>query len=70
MPVGDDVTPPVPVPVHESGVAIVSEAVLDGHLAIRVAISNHRTRDEDLDLFLTTLTRLGEQVVADLVSAS
>ena len=55
---------------HESGVAIVSEAVLDGHLAIRVAISNHRTRDEDLDLFLTTLTRLGEEVVVDVVTSS
>ena len=66
----DEVNHELVLRVHESGVAIVSEAVLDGHLAIRVAISNHRTRDEDLDLFLTTLTRLGEQVVADLVSAS
>ena len=52
--------------VHESGVAIVSETVLDGALAVRVAISNHRTRDADLELFLDTLLDLGHQVVSDL----
>ena len=52
--------------VHESGVAIVSDTVLDGALAIRVAISNHRTRDDDLDLFLETLLRLGAEVASDL----
>ena len=52
--------------VHESGVAIVSDTVLGGALAVRVAISNHRTRDADLQLFLDTLLELGAQVVADL----
>jgi aromatic-L-amino-acid/L-tryptophan decarboxylase len=52
--------------VHESGVAIVSDTVLDGSLAVRVAISNHRTRGDDLELFLDTLLDLGARVVADL----
>ena len=52
--------------VHESGVAIVTDTVLGGALAIRVAISNHRTRDSDVELFLDTLVGLGSQVVADL----
>jgi aromatic-L-amino-acid decarboxylase len=52
--------------IQESGVAIVSETVLDGRLAMRVAISNHRTRDEDLELFLSTLVQLGEAVATDL----
>ena len=55
--------------VHESGVAIVSETVLDDRVAMRVAISNHRTRDEDLDLFLSTLVTLGEAASADLHEA-
>ena len=33
---------------------------------MRVAIGNHRTRDEDLDLFLDTLLELGAATAADL----
>jgi hypothetical protein len=44
--------------------------VLDGALAVRVAISNHRTRDSDLDLFLDTLLELGAAVVDDLGSGA
>jgi hypothetical protein len=47
-------------------VAIVSDTVLHGALAVRVAISNHRTTDDDLDLFLDTLLELGARVVEDL----
>jgi hypothetical protein len=39
-------------------------------LAVRVAISNHRTRDDDLTLFLDTLLDLGAQVVASLDDAT
>ena len=52
--------------VHESGVAVVSDTVLRGSLAIRVAISNHRTRDEDIDLFVDTLLEIGAAAAADL----
>ena len=34
---------------QESGLAAPSTTVLDGRLAIRAAIVNHRTRREDLD---------------------
>ncbi len=34
---------------HESGLTAPSTTVLDGHLVIRAAIVNHRTRREDLD---------------------
>ena len=54
--------------IHESGVAIVSETMLGDTLAIRVAISNHRTREEDLELFLATLLELGAASVADLLT--
>jgi glutamate/tyrosine decarboxylase-like PLP-dependent enzyme len=65
----DEVNAEVVLRLHESGVAIVSDTVLDGSLAVRVAISNHRTRDADLDLFLETLLELGAGVVHDLVIA-
>ena len=50
--------------VQESGVAVVSESALRGHLVVRVAIGNHRTRSEDLDLLVTTVERLGPKAVA------
>ncbi len=50
--------------VQESGVAVVSESSLRGHLVVRVAIGNHRTRSEDLDLLVTTIERLGPAAVA------
>lgn len=62
----DEVNSELVLRVHESGVAIVSDTVLDGTLAIRVAISNHRTTDDDLSLFLDTVLDLGPRVVADL----
>ena len=62
----DEINQELVLRVHESGVAIVSDTVLDGALAIRVAISNHRTRDEDLDLFLDAVLRFGAEVASDL----
>ena len=50
--------------VHESGIAVVSESVVRDRLVIRVAISNHRTRTEDLDLLVETLLRLGPEAEA------
>ena len=55
--------------IHESGVAIVSDTVIHDSLAVRVAISNHRTRDSDLDLFVDTLLEIGARVVDDLPPA-
>lgn len=62
----DEVNAELVLRIHESGVAIVSDTVLDGRLAVRVAIGNHRTRDSDLALFVQTLLRLGAEVAAEL----
>ena len=62
----DEVNHELVLRVQESGVAVVTDTVLDGRVAIRVAIGNHRTRDEDLELFLDTLVELGAATVADL----
>ncbi len=44
--------------VQESGLAAPSTTVLDGKLALRAAIVNHRTRREDLDRFLDAVLAL------------
>ena len=43
---------------HESGLAAPSTTVLDGRLAIRAAIVNHRTRAEDLDALVEAVLHL------------
>ena len=65
----DEVNHEIVLRVQESGVAIVSETVLDGTVAIRAAIGNHRTRAEDIELFVDTVLRIGAATVADLASA-
>lgn len=47
---------------QESGVAAPSHTVLSGRYAIRVAITNHRSRREDFDLLVRQLLWLGEQM--------
>lgn len=52
--------------VQESGIAVVTDTVLRGVVAVRVAIANHRTRDDDLDVFLEAFVGHGRDVVAAL----
>jgi aromatic-L-amino-acid/L-tryptophan decarboxylase len=44
---------------HEGGVAAPSYTVIDGKYALRVCITNHRSRREDFDLFIGEVLRLG-----------
>lgn len=44
---------------HESGIAVPSSTVIDGKYALRVAITNHRSRREDFDILLRAVVRLG-----------
>jgi glutamate/tyrosine decarboxylase-like PLP-dependent enzyme len=53
---------------QESGVAVPSSTVLDGRFAIRVAISNHRSRREDFELLVKTVEQIGRDVVAAIGS--
>jgi len=46
---------------QESGIAVPSQTLLDGRFAIRVAVTNHRSRREDFDLLV--------QSVVDISSA-
>jgi glutamate/tyrosine decarboxylase-like PLP-dependent enzyme len=48
---------------QESGVAVPSSTVLDGKFAIRVAITNHRSRREDFDVLVSAVKEIAAKVV-------
>lgn len=48
--------------VQERGIAVPSSTVLDGRFALRVAITNHRSRREDFDVFVDAVLEIGEEL--------
>lgn len=54
---------------HESGVAVPSPTALKGRFALRVAISNHRSRREDFDVLVDAVLRLGRELAGESVQA-
>ncbi len=48
---------------QEDGIAAPSHTRLNGRFTIRACITNHRTRDEDLDLLVQETVRLGSELV-------
>ncbi|HEY7612419.1 MAG TPA: pyridoxal-dependent decarboxylase [Gemmatimonadales bacterium] len=51
--------------VQERGIAVPSSTVLAGRFALRVAITNHRSRREDFDLFVDAVLAIGAELTAD-----
>jgi aromatic-L-amino-acid/L-tryptophan decarboxylase len=51
---------------HEQGIAAPSYTTLNGRYCLRIAIANHRSRQEDFDLLATEVVRLGREMVAQL----
>jgi glutamate/tyrosine decarboxylase-like PLP-dependent enzyme len=49
---------------QESGIAIPSSTILRGRFALRVALTNHRTTDADIQLLAETVVRLGDEIAA------
>ncbi len=49
---------------HEQGVAAPSYTTLQGRYCLRIAIANHRSRQEDFDLLAREVLRIGHEVVA------
>ncbi len=49
--------------VHESGIAVPSYTTIDGKYALRVAVTNHRSRREDFDVFVSEVRRLGKDLM-------
>ena len=48
---------------HEQGIAAPSYTTLNGRYCLRVAIANHRSRQEDFDLLAREVVRLGHELV-------
>ncbi len=49
---------------HEQGIAAPSYTTLHGQYCLRIAIANHRSRQEDFDLLAREVVRLGHELVA------
>ena len=48
---------------QEKGIAVVSDTTVHGEHCLRVAINNHRTRRDDLELLIRETIRLGGEIV-------
>jgi glutamate/tyrosine decarboxylase-like PLP-dependent enzyme len=48
--------------VQERGIAVPSSTVLDGRFAIRVAITNHRSRQSDFDMLVAAVLEIGRAI--------
>jgi aromatic-L-amino-acid/L-tryptophan decarboxylase len=53
---------------QESGVAVPSSTMLGGKFAIRVAITNHRSRREDFDALVAAVVQTGKEITVSQVS--
>ena len=49
--------------IQETGLAVPSQTILDGKFAIRVCITNHRTRYEDLDMLIDGVVKQAENIL-------
>jgi aromatic-L-amino-acid decarboxylase len=50
---------------HESGIAAPSYTTLDGEYCLRAALSNHRTRSEDLGIMVDAVVRIGREMESE-----
>src|SRR5215211_3170420 len=50
---------------HERGIAAPSYTTLNGRYCLRIAIANHRSRQEDFDVLARETIRIGRQLVAE-----
>lgn len=53
---------------QEEGIAAISDTTVQGRHCLRVAINNHRTRREDLDLLVAETVRIGKDIDAAAAS--
>jgi aromatic-L-amino-acid/L-tryptophan decarboxylase len=62
-PDADRVNGDIVIDIQESGIAAPSTTILNGELAIRAAIVNHRTERRDIDALIATVLEFGAQRV-------
>jgi glutamate/tyrosine decarboxylase-like PLP-dependent enzyme len=58
----DKVNEAILIALQERGIAVPSGTRIDGRFAIRVAITNHRSRREDFDLLADSVVAIGREV--------
>jgi glutamate/tyrosine decarboxylase-like PLP-dependent enzyme len=63
-PDANDVNAAIVADLHESGIAAPSTTAIDGQVAIRAAIVNHRTQPCDIDALLDATLRFGDAATA------
>lgn len=51
--------------IQESGIAVPSSTIIGDAFAIRVAHTNHRTRQADFDLLIESILQIGDSIVAE-----
>jgi glutamate/tyrosine decarboxylase-like PLP-dependent enzyme len=51
---------------QEEGLAVLSDTTIGGEHCLRVAINNHRTREDDIDLLVCEIVRLGGVLAASV----
>jgi glutamate/tyrosine decarboxylase-like PLP-dependent enzyme len=49
---------------QEQGIAAPSYTTLNGRYCLRIAIANHRSRQEDFDLLAREVVRIGRELVS------
>ena len=63
------INPRIVIELQESGVAAPSTTILDGRLAIRAAIVNHRTGEKEIDQLVEKTVELGRAMEASAASS-
>ena len=61
----DHINNEIVVTLQESGIAVPSTTRLNGRLAIRVNITNHRTTIDDLKILISAILPIGKKLAAD-----
>ena len=49
---------------HEQGIAVPSYTTLGDRYCLRIAISNHRSKQEDFDVLAKEVVRIGRELIA------
>lgn len=58
----DDLNKNIVFELQETGIAVPSTTILNGKLAIRVNITNHRTQESDLDILVDAILEIGNKL--------
>jgi glutamate/tyrosine decarboxylase-like PLP-dependent enzyme len=61
----DDLNQEIMFLLHERGLAVPSYTRLNGKFALRVAITNHRSRKEDFDFLIAKVIEIGQEITRE-----